>query len=237
MNRLEAKSGPELLAWAAARYGDAFAIGTSFQKEGMVILDMASRLLPGGVRVFTLDTGRLPGETYTMMETVRERYGVAVEVVLPDPADVEPMVAEHGPDLFYRAPELRVLCCEARKTRPLERKLHTLRAWATGLRRGQSAQRAAVPKVDTSGATVKISPLADWTAAQVEAYIREHRVPVHPLYARGYTSIGCASCTRAVREGEDERAGRWWWEQDGAKECGIHFSALGQVERRRTLTA
>ena len=232
----ESFSAGELLAWAIEHHGGGFAVATSFQKEGMVVADMAWRILPG-VRVFTLDTGRLPEETHAMIETVRERYGIAVEVVLPDAAEVAAMVAEHGPNLFYRDREFRSLCCEVRKVRPLERKLATLSAWATGLRREQSAARAAVPKVETSGAALKISPLADWTAAQVDDYIRIHRVPVHPLYARGYASIGCAPCTRAVEPGEDERAGRWWWERDAVKECGIHFSSTGQVQRRGLYTA
>ena len=205
-------------------------MATSFQKEGMVIVDLAAaiRLNP---RVFTLDTGRLPEETIEMIETVRKRYGIAVERVMPDAAEVETMVAKHGRDLFYESVENRVLCCEIRKVRPLERKLRELRAWATGLRREQSDTRAAVPKVAEIDGRIRVSPLADWSAADVENYIREHNVPVHPLYARGYTSIGCAPCTRAVKPGESERAGRWWWEQNTSKECGIHFSPDGTVRR------
>ena len=227
----ESSSAPELLAWAIERYGGDFAIATSFQKEGMVVADMAWRIEPT-VRLFTLDTGRLPEETHAMIETVRERYGIRVEVVLPDAAEVAAMVADGGPNLFYRDPQLRALCCEVRKVRPLERKLRTLAAWATGLRREQSAERATIAKVEAGGTALKMNPLADWTAAQVDEYIQMHGVPVHPLYARGYTSIGCAPCTRAVAPGEDERAGRWWWERDGVKECGIHFSPDGRVERK-----
>ncbi len=226
----ERMSAREVLAWALETYGSGFAIATSFQKEGMVIIDMACRIRPD-VRVFTLDTGRLPEESYAAAEAVSRRYGIEVEMVHPDPAEVEAMIAEHGTDLFYREPRLRTLCCEVRKVRPLGRKLQTLDAWAAGLRREQSLSRAGVPKVETGQAPVKICPLADWTAAQVEDYIREHGVPVHPLYARGYTSIGCAPCTRPVREGESERAGRWWWEQDTEKECGIHITTDGRVRR------
>src|SRR5262249_30495159 len=160
----------------------------------------------------------LPAETYQMMETVRERYGIAVEVVCPDGGEVEAMVALHGPNLFYRDTALRTLCCNIRKVRPLERKLRELKAWAGGLRRSQSESRAEVRKVELDAAPVKISPLADWTAGQVEEYTRDHDVPRHPLYGRGYTSIGCDPCTRAVEPGESERAGRWWWEQNAAKE-------------------
>ncbi len=232
MPELETLNARDLLAWAIDTFGQGFAISTSFQKEGMVIVDMASRIRPD-VRVFTLDTGRLPPETYTMIEAVRARYGIEVETVLPEAAEVDAMVADHGPDLFYREPRLRALCCEIRKVRPLERKLRTLDAWAAGLRRAQSPTRAKVAKVDSAEKPVKLCPLADWSAEQVDEYIREHGVPVHPLYARGYTSIGCAPCTRPVKPGEDERAGRWWWENDTEKECGIHITIDGKVRRSR----
>ena len=196
----------------------------------MAILDLATCAHPQ-VRVFTLDTGRLPQETYEMMDIVKERYGIAVEVVRPDAAEVARMVAERGLDLFYESVENRRLCCEIRKVRPLGRKLAGLQAWATGLRREQSADRSATPKVQLVDGRVKISPLADWTEAQVERYIEERGVPVHPLYERGYASIGCAPCTRALEPGENGRAGRWWWEQDEKKECGIHVTAEGLVRR------
>jgi adenylyl-sulfate kinase len=227
---LEAAPASEVLLWAIDTYGDAFAIATSFQKEGMVSVDIASRL-SSSVRVFTLDTGRLPDETYKMMETVRQRYGIQVEVVFPDRAEVENLVTIHGPNLFYESVPGRERCCEVRKVRPLERKLQTLKAWAVGLRREQSETRSSVRKAERVDGRVKLSPLADWTSADVEAYLERHHVPVHPLYARGYTSIGCAPCTRAVKAGESERAGRWWWEEDAKKECGIHFGPDGSVRR------
>ena len=189
----------------------------------MILVDLAWRTgLP--FRTFTLDTGRLPAETRSMIETVRRRYGVNVEVVTPDPAEIRAMVEEHGLDLFYESAEMRQLCCNVRKVRPFERKLGEFDAWATGLRRRQGKTRAAVPKVAESSGRLKLAPIADWSPQQVEAYLTEHDVPVHPLYAHGYTSIGCAPCTRSVRDGEDERAGRWWWEVDSKKECGIHFA-------------
>ena len=230
--RFEAASASDILSWAIDTFGDSFAIATSFQKEGMVILDLASRI-SAGVRVFTLDTGRLPDETYRMMDTVRQRYGIALEIVFPERAEVEQLVAFHGPNLFYSSVPARQRCCDIRKVRPLERKLETLQAWATGLRREQAESRAGIPKVER-GPTgrIKICPLADWSAGRVEEYIVRHDVPVHPLYARGYTSIGCAPCTRAIQPGESERAGRWWWEEEDAKkECGIHFSPDGSVAR------
>jgi thioredoxin-dependent adenylylsulfate APS reductase len=227
----EKASAAELLEWAIREFGDSLAISTSFQSEGMVILDMAARISPG-VHVFTLDTGRLPEETYRMMETVRERYGIRVETVSPDPAEVEGMIALHGPNLFYREVPLRMLCCQIRKVRPLERKLAGFKAWVVGLRRDQNESRADVRKVEQSEGRLKLSPLADWTAEQVQQYIRANNVPQHPLYATGYKSIGCEPCTRAVSAGEDERAGRWWWELDADKECGIHFSPEGKAERK-----
>ena len=230
LSGFESAGASEILAWAIGAYGESFAIATSFQREGMVIVDLASRI-SCNVRVFTIDTGRLPPETYQMMEIVRQRYGISVEVVFPERQDVEQMVTLHGPNLFYSSVPSRERCCEVRKVRPLERKLATLKAWASGLRREQSSTRSNIPKVEKQGERIKLNPLADWTSAQVEEYIRKNDVPMHPLYARGYASIGCAPCTRAVEAGEDERAGRWWWEQDTKKECGIHFGADGTVRR------
>jgi phosphoadenosine phosphosulfate reductase len=226
----ENASAGEILAWALETFGASFAIATSFQKEGMALVDLAAGV-SSRVRVFTLDTGRLPDETYGMIETVRARYGIETEIVAPDPAEVAELVAPFGPDLFYKSVECRLRCCEVRKVRPLERKLATLRAWATGVRREQSEIRAHTPKVEPGPQPVKINPLADWTAEQLEEYTRIHRVPVHPLYARGYASIGCAPCTRAITPGEHPRAGRWWWELLADKECGIHFGPDGKVRR------
>jgi phosphoadenosine phosphosulfate reductase len=229
-NELEDLPAGELLGWALTTFGREFAISTSFQKEGMAIIDMAARITPE-VRVLTLDTGRLPEETHGMIEEVRRRYGVAVEVVVPEAAAVEEMVTLHGTNLFYRSVELRTRCCDVRKVRPLDRKLRELKAWASGLRRSQGALRASVRKVEQMSGNLRLSPLADWTKEQVAAYTREHGVPVHPLYARGYASIGCGPCTRAIAEGEPERAGRWWWEEDAKKECGIHFTPDGGIQR------
>jgi thioredoxin-dependent adenylylsulfate APS reductase len=175
--------------------------------------------------VFTIDTGRLPAETYAMIEEVRARYGVAVEVYLPDHAEVAAMVSAEGPNLFHRSVPLRLRCCEVRKVHPTRRVLRGLDAWITGLRRDQYTTRAAVEVVERDAehdGIVKVNPLARWTEAQVWDYVRAHDVPVHPLYAQGYTSIGCAPCTRPVAPGESARAGRWWWETDAPKECGMH---------------
>ena len=225
---LEGLPADRLLAWAIERFGRRFAVVTSFQAEGMVVLDLARQLDPG-VRVLTLDTGRLPEETYQVIEAVRTGMGLEVEVVTPDPADVAAMVARHGPNLFHKDPALRRLCCHVRKVAPLDRALAGVGAWATGLRRDGGTARAGTSKAevdDAHGGIVKLNPLADWTRDQVWAYVRSHRLPVNPLYEQGYTSIGCAPCTRPTRPGEDERAGRWWWEADQDRECGLH-SRLG----------
>ncbi len=219
-----------MLAWSLATYGDSVAISTSFQKEGMVVIDLAVRIHPK-VRVFTIDTGRLPEETHQMMETVRHRYGIPIEIVFPEAAEVEHMIAAHGPNLFYREVALRQLCCNVRKVRPLERKLAGLNAWIVGIRRSQTESRAGIEKVEERDGIVKISPLADWSKQQVEDYTKLHDLPVHPLYAKGFPSIGCGPCTRAVFDCEDERAGRWWWEQNTEKECGIHVTPGGQLVR------
>ncbi|MGH9631491.1 MAG: phosphoadenylyl-sulfate reductase, partial [Bryobacteraceae bacterium] len=207
--QLEQATAEEVLQWAISEFGDRLAITTSFQAAGMVIIDMAARL-SSAPRIVTLDTGRLPEETYRMIEQVRSRYGLAVEVVFPDSREVENMVKRHGPNLFYNGVPLRTLCCHIRKVRPLERKLQEFGAWTVGLRRSQAATRELLPKVQEESGRIKVSPLADWTGEQVQNYLRANDVPVHPLYERGYTSIGCAPCTRATSLGEDERAGRWW---------------------------
>lgn len=228
--QFETAPAVEVLSWAISTFGDGFAIATSFQKEGMAIVDLAARIHPR-VRVFTLDTGRLPAETQVMIDAVRQRYGIAIEAVCPDAGEVARMVSDRGLNLFYESVENRRLCCDVRKVRPLHRKLAELQAWATGLRREQSAERAATPKVECVGSLVKISPLADWTAEQLDGYLADREVPMHPLYSRGFASIGCAPCTRALQPGESGRAGRWWWEQGEKKECGIHVSPGGLVRR------
>jgi thioredoxin-dependent adenylylsulfate APS reductase len=224
LDRLDDASPQDILRWAYDTYANVVIV-SSFQAESAVIIDMASRIRDD-FRVLTLDTGRLPQETYDMIDRIRDRYRVAVDVVSPDPAETRDMVAKHGMNLFHRSIELRSLCCEVRKSRPLERALRAHDAWITGLRRSQSktrAQTAAVAPDPVHGGIAKIAPLARWSKAEVWAYIKEHDVPYHALYDQGYTSIGCAPCTRATAAGEDERAGRWWWEDNEIKECSIHW--------------
>jgi phosphoadenosine phosphosulfate reductase len=220
----DASEPQELIAWALETFGEHVAVCTSFQAEGMAILDMALQIDPA-VRVFTVDTLRLPGESYDLIAEVERRYGITVERHYPDPAEVRQMVTQHGEDLFYRAVPLRLTCCDIRKVRPLRRVLSGLDAWITGLRREQWASRSNIRKIELDhdhGGIVKLNPLADWSHDEVWDYLRANDVPTHPLYAQGYTSIGCGPCTRATQPGEDPRAGRWWWEKNAPKECGMH---------------
>jgi len=219
----------DVLAWGLSEFGNRLGIFTSFQASGMVIVDMAARIRRD-VRVMTLDTGRLPTETYDLISAVRDRYGIQIELLYPDADEVSAMVSKHGPNLFYERVAYRRLCCEVRKVRPLDRKLKELDAWVTGLRREQGESREQIDKVRIDGehdGILKLCPLADWTDQQVWDYIRSNDVPYHPLYTKGYTSIGCHPCTRPTEPGEHPRAGRWWWESGDPKECGIHFTPDG----------
>jgi thioredoxin-dependent adenylylsulfate APS reductase len=224
--RFEHASAEEILSWALEQFHPRMAISAAGGADGMVIVDMAWRIDPE-VRVFTLDTGRLPPETYTLFEEVRDRYGINVEFEFPERVQVEELVNSKGPNLMYKSLENRLACCDIRKVLPLKRKLATLDAWVAGLRRDQWRTRKNVSKVELDkdhGGIVKINPVADWSSDDVWDYIRKNDVPYHQLFDEGYTSIGCAPCTRPVQPGESERAGRWWWEQETDKECGIHCS-------------
>jgi thioredoxin-dependent adenylylsulfate APS reductase len=238
--RFEDASAEDLLAWALETFHPRMAISAAGGVDGLAIVDMAWRIDPD-VRVFTLDTGRLPPETYALFEEVRERYGIDVEFEVPDGIDVAKLSTAHGPNLMYRSVDLRLTCCTVRKVEPLKRKLATLDAWVAGLRREQWASRRNIAKVELDrehGNIVKLNPLADWSLDRVWDYVRANEVPYHELFDHGYTSIGCAPCTRAVLPGEPERAGRWWWEEDTDKECGIHCSVqlLGTKTDRERAT-
>ncbi len=218
-------SPEEVLRWTYQNF-DRVAVVASFQAESSVIIDMVSKIR-SDFRVLTLDTGRLPQETHDIIDRVRDRYQIAIDVLQPDPAEVKDMVGTHGTNLFYRSPEGRRRCCEVRKSRPLELALRGYDAWITGLRREQSVTRANVRTVTVDsehGGIAKVAPLGAWSKAQVWEYIHANDLPYHSLYESGYTSIGCAPCTRATAQGEDERAGRWWWEQNEVKECGLHWN-------------
>ena len=232
MNALQLETAPpqEILRWMYANH-ERPVIVSSFQAESAVLIDLACRVTESP-EVITLDTGRLPEDTYVAMELFRERYPIRLRVVAPDSGDVEAMTQRHGPNLFRRSVVLRHECCATRKVRPLARALEGHDAWATGVRREQTSARAATPVIAEDadhGSITKVAPLASWSTEQVWEYVEAHDLPRHPLYARGYTSIGCAPCTRATAPGEDARAGRWWWERGAAKECGLHTIALEAV--------
>ena len=208
------------------------AFSTSLGLEDQAILAAIAALPPGlkaRFDVFTLDTGRHFPETLETLEASERRYGVKIRVIAPDAADIEALVAHDGINGFRASIEARKACCDVRKVRPLNRALKGASGWITGLRRDQSAGRAEIAFVERDGGLglLKLNPIADWSLAQLEDYIHTHDVPVNPLHARGFPSIGCQPCTRAIQPGEDIRAGRWWWEnevaldQDG-KECGLH---------------
>lgn len=203
------------------------AFASSFGAEDMVVTDaIFSADLP--IAVFTLDTGRLPRETLELLERTRSRYARQVNVFYPDEKAVDAFVSTHGANAFYESIELRKSCCGLRKVEPLARALTGRDAWITGMRREQSTTRTelALREFDGAHGLVKFNPLAEWSQEQVWAYIRSRKVPYNALHDRGYPSIGCDPCTRAVRPGEDIRAGRWWWESRDSKECGLHVSQL-----------
>jgi phosphoadenosine phosphosulfate reductase len=222
----DSKTAQEVLRWALDTFGTKIALASSFGAEDVVIIDMMANLDKNRARVFTLDTGRLNQETYDVMDEIRARYGIPIEVYFPDHNEVEEMVRARGMNLMYESVENRKLCCEIRKVHPLKRALSTLDGWITGLRRNQVVTRATTKKVEIDrdhGGIVKVNPLADWTSDMVWDYIRKNNVPYNKLHDIGFPSIGCEPCTRAIKPGEDPRAGRWWWESAAQKECGIHF--------------
>ena len=231
----EAKPAEAVLRWAFDNFGSNVALASSFGAEDVAVIDMAHKVAGSSARVFTLDTGRLNQETYDVIDDIRSRYGIAIEVFFPDSGEVEQMVRERGMNLMYQSVENRKLCCELRKVRPLARALSGLDAWMTGIRREQAQSRADARKIqiDSShGGIIKLNPIADWSSEMVWDYIRANNVPYNALHDKGFPSIGCAPCTRAVQDGEDPRSGRWWWEESTAKECGLHFDPSGRLTRR-----
>ena len=229
--RANPMSPQQLLRLALDTFGRRVALSSSFGAEDMVLIDMLMKI-DSTARIFTLDTGRLPQETYSVIDATRQKYGASIEVFFPQPDAVQSMVGDHGMNLFYHSVENRKLCCGVRKMEPLRRALSGLDAWITGLRREQSVTRTAVHKVewDEGNSLVKVNPLIDWSHEDVWTYIRAHNVPYNALHDRGYPSIGCAPCTRAIQPGEHERAGRWWWEHPDTKECGLHVSPQSIVD-------
>ncbi|ALL64405.1 Phosphoadenylyl-sulfate reductase [Paraburkholderia caribensis MBA4] len=210
-----------------AQRHDKVKLASSLAAEDMLL---THAILSRGVKIgiFSLNTGRLHAETLSMIDRVRERYGYEIEQLHPLADAVDEYVAQHGLNAFYESIDLRKRCCEIRKVEPLNRALSEVGAWVTGQRREQSVTRAELHEEEHDHARNigKYNPLADWTEADVWAYLKAFDVPVNPLHARGYPSIGCEPCTRAVRPGEDSRAGRWWWESRDTKECGLHITTI-----------
>ena len=210
---------------------------SSLGVEDMVVTDLLQRhKIQSGI--FVLETGKLHAETLDLLDTLQAHYGRQVDVFRPDPAAAAAFVDENGEEAMYRSLGLRKTCCDIRKMEPLERALAGRRGWITGLRREQSGARAEVESIEHTAITIdgevtnrtKVNPLIDWTLGDVWHYVSQHGVPYNPLHDQFYPSIGCAPCTRAVTLGEDFRSGRWWWEQESAKECGLHVAADGSHE-------
>jgi phosphoadenosine phosphosulfate reductase len=222
-DRFMKASPEETLAFFLKEYKGKIALASSLSAEDQALTNMVCNI-DKDTRIFTLDTGRLFLETYDIIDLTNKHYHIHIEVYFPDATQVEKMVYEKGVNLFYESVENRKLCCNIRKQEPLKRAFEGLEVWICGLRRDQSITRLSTPVVewDSANDLIKVNPLFDWTEKQVWDYIKENNVPYNALHDRGFPSIGCQPCTRAVAEGDDVRAGRWWWEAKENKECGLH---------------
>lgn len=225
-DEFENKVAQEVLKWALDTFETRVALASSFGAEDVAVIDMMVKVDKNRTRVFTLETGRLNQETYDVMDAIRARYGIQIEAFFPDQKEVEDMIRSKGMNLMYESVENRKLCCEIRKVHSLNRALSNLDGWITGLRKDQVATRSTTKKIEIDavhGGILKLNPIADWSSDMVWDYIRKNNIPYNALHDKGFPSIGCEPCTRAVQPGEDPRAGRWWWENAAAKECGLHF--------------
>lgn len=222
---LAGKSAQEIISFFIEKMGDKITFGTSLGAEDQVITHMLHSNA-SDFKIFTLDTGRLFPETYDLIDRTNKRYKLKIDLFFPEYQEVEAMVAEHGINLFFDSIDKRHLCCQIRKLNPLKRALVEREAWFTGLRRAQSVTRVDMQIVewDDNAAMLKVNPLIDWSEQDVWDYIEEHKIPYNTLHKKGFPSIGCQPCTRAIMEGEDVRAGRWWWENPDTRECGLHKS-------------
>jgi phosphoadenosine phosphosulfate reductase len=215
---IESKSASEILKWGFEKFGDKMVLASSFGAEDVVLIDMMCKINRNLTRVFTLDTD--------LIDKIRKKYDIVVDVYFPNASDIEKMVASKGMNLMYESIENRKLCCNLRKIEPLKRALKKFDCWIAGLRREQTMTRNKILKIEVDSLNnniIKLNPLADWTSDEIWKHIHENKVPYNELHDKGYPSIGCEPCTRAIREGEDPRAGRWWWENDAHKECGLHW--------------
>ncbi len=218
------KTPQEVLKWSLDNLHPRLALASSFGAEDVVVIDMMMKINPKS-RIFTLDTGRLNQETYDVMDEIRKKYNVNIEVMFPDQNEVEQMVRVNGLNLFYDSVGNRKLCCGIRKVHPLNRILSTLDGWITGLRADQTEVRSNANKLELDeqhNGIIKINPIIEWTWEQTWDYIKKNNIPYNKLHDKGFPSIGCEPCTRAIKSGEPLRAGRWWWESDSQKECGLH---------------
>jgi phosphoadenosine phosphosulfate reductase len=219
----QALSIEEVISQLVKQFPGKVTFSTSFSYEDQLI---THKILTNNfpVSIFTLDTGRLFEETYSVWSATNERYHTKIRAYYPDHNLLEPYVAEHGPNSFYESVEERKTCCYFRKVEPLKRALKDQSVWITGLRAEHSASRHDMPQVewDESNQIIKYHPILHWTTKEVKDYINEFNIPYNILHDRGFLSIGCAPCTRAIKPGEDFRAGRWWWEDNTKKECGLH---------------
>lgn len=223
LERTKGMKAEDIIKFAAKEFGERVNFASSLGEEDQVITDMISKVAPP-IEIFTLDTGRLFPETYELLAKTQKRYPMTFKVYYPDNEALEDMVRNHGINLFYESVANRKMCCGIRKVEPLQRALKNVDAWISGLRRAQSLTRSTVETVewDEANQKIKINPLAYWSLEDVRRYILANKVDVNPLHAKGFVSIGCSCCTRAVKPGEDIRSGRWWWEQPEQKECGLH---------------
>lgn len=227
---------PQLEQWAAGSSMEAFmarlashfegrvTFSTSFSYEDQVITEkIATPQLP--VRIFTLDTGRLFAETYSVWRATLERYQVPIHAYYPDQYSLQDFVTQKGPNSFYESVELRKACCAIRKVEPLKRALKEQSVWITGLRAAHSSDRKEMPQLewDPVNQVIKYHPILHWSNEEVKSYINLKNIPYNPLHDKGFVSIGCQPCTRAIKPGEEFRAGRWWWEDQSKKECGLHL--------------
>jgi len=215
----------DALTWSIDNLHPKLALASSFGAEDVVVIDMLMKINQKA-RIFTLDTGRLNQETYDVMDEIRKKYNLTIEITFPEAEEVQEMVRVNGLNLFYDSPENRKLCCGIRKVHPLNKMLGTLDGWITGLRSDQTQNRNAAAKIEIDeqhNGMLKINPIIDWTWDQTLDYIKQNDIPYNKLLDKGFPSIGCEPCTRAIKPGENLRAGRWWWENDSERECGLHM--------------
>jgi phosphoadenosine phosphosulfate reductase len=217
------KSATDLLSWSLNTFKEKITLASSLGLEDQVLTEISVRINPD-IKIFFLDTGRIHQETYDLLEESIEMYNIKYNIYFPDTKAIEEFERENGPNPFFKSLELRKKCCQIRKIEPLNRALKNNEAWITGLRREQSVTRANINKIewDEINNLIKINPLMDWTEGDVLNYILDNQIPYNKLFDQGYTSVGCAPCTRIIKLGQDKRAGRWWWESPEKRECGLH---------------